>query len=156
MESVNTVDQADLELIANTIPYYPFHGVPRFYDISGLIANPDAFQRCIDVFTRKYKDFSVDFIAGLDARGFIFGPPLALALKIPFVMIRKAGKLPNATTGSEYYKEYQGASATGGDSLCMPRNVVTPGSRVLVIDDLMATGGTLVAACDLLVSVGAV
>ena len=155
MDTSNAADQAELELIANTIPYYPFHGVPRFYDISGLVANPDAFQvlllsftcvvftsiqRCIDIFTRRYKDFSVDFIAGLDARGFIFGPPLALALKIPFVMIRKAGKLPNATTGAEYYKEYQGASATGGDSLCMPRNVVSPGSRVLVIDDLMATG----------------
>jgi adenine phosphoribosyltransferase len=114
----------------------------KYDNHSRNLSNPHCIllQRCIDIFTRKYKDFSVDFIAGLDARGFIFGPPLALALKIPFVMIRKAGKLPNSTTGAEYYKEYQGASATGGDSLCMPRNVVTPGSRVLVIDDLMATG----------------
>mmetsp|Transcript_14932 Transcript_14932/g.22468 ORF Transcript_14932/g.22468 Transcript_14932/m.22468 type:complete len:203 (-) Transcript_14932:178-786(-) len=151
----NVAEQADLEFIASTVPYYPFHGVPRFYDISGMLANPDAFQRCIDIFVKKYKDLQVDFIAGLDARGFIYGPPLALALKKPFVMIRKAGKLPNATTGAEYFKEYKGASATGGDTLCMPRNVVAPGSRILVIDDLMATGGTLIAACDLLTSVGA-
>jgi adenine phosphoribosyltransferase len=71
------------------IPYYPFHGVPRFYDISGMTQNPEIFQLTVDIFVRRYSKLNVDFIAGLDARGFILGPPLALALKIPFVMIRK-------------------------------------------------------------------
>jgi adenine phosphoribosyltransferase len=97
-------------------------------------------QRCIDLFVQRYQGSNVDFIAGLDARGFIFGPPLSLALKIPFVMVRKQGKLPNSVSGAEYFKEYQGVSASGGDTLCVPRNVIPPGSRVLVIDDLMATG----------------
>lgn len=168
--------------IAAVIPYYPFHGVPRFYDISGMTHNPEIFQLCIDVFVRRYKELGVDCIAGLDARGFILGPPIALALKKPFIMIRKVGKLPNAVTGSQYYKEYQGANAAGGDELCISRTAIKAGARVLVIgekssrydfscrstlnynvsrfstrpvDDLVATGGTLIAACDLLSSVGA-
>lgn len=98
---------------------------------------------------------NVDAIAGLDARGFVLGTPIALALKKPFIMIRKSGKLPNAVTGDQYYKEYKGGNATGGDELCISRTAVKPGNRVLVIDDLVATGGTLVAACDLLKAVGA-
>jgi adenine phosphoribosyltransferase len=126
--------------IASVIPYYPFHGVPRFYDISGIIHNPDIFQLVVDVFVRRYASLGVDRIAGLDARGFILGPPIALALKKPFVMIRKSGKLPNAITGAQYFKEYQGANAAGGDELCISRTAIKPGERVLVIDDLVATG----------------
>ena len=70
-------------------------------------------------------------------------------------MIRKQGKLPNSITGSEYFKEYSGENSHGGDELCMSRTAIKPGHRVLVIDDLVATGGTLIAACDLLVSAGA-
>lgn len=121
--------------IAAVIPYYPFHGVPRFYDISGMTHNPEIFQLCIDVFVRRYRELGVDCIAGLDARGFILGPPIALALKKPFIMIRKVGKLPNAVTGSQYYKEYQGANAAGGDELCISRTAIKPGSRVLVIGE---------------------
>jgi len=121
-----------------------------------MTQNPEMFQLAVDVFVRRYKDLDIDCIAGLDARGFILGTPIALALKKPFVMIRKKGKLPNSVSGSEYYKEYQGASATGGDELCMSRTAVREGSRVLVIDDLVATGGTLIAACDLLASQKAV
>lgn len=119
--------------IAAVIPHYPFHGVPRFYDISGMTHNPEIFQLCIDVFVRRYRQLGVDCIAGLDARGFILGPPIALALKKPFVMIRKFGKLPNAVTGSQYYKEYEGANAAGGDELCISRTAITAGARVLVI-----------------------
>lgn len=82
----------------------------------------------------------MDAIAGLDARGFVLGPPIALALKKPFVMVRKTGKLPNAVTGKEYHKEYQGDNAKGGDELCLSRTAIKPGDRVLVIDDLVATG----------------
>jgi adenine phosphoribosyltransferase len=82
----------------------------------------------------------IDFIAGLDARGFVIGTPLSLALNIPFVMVRKEGKLPNATTGGEFFKEYKGDNNVGGDVFCIPIGIITPGSRVLVIDDLLATG----------------
>jgi adenine phosphoribosyltransferase len=149
-------DGPEAQRIASVIPYYPFHGVPRFYDISGMTHDPEAFQLCIDVFTRRYADLEIDCIAGLDARGFVLGPPIALALKKPFVMVRKAGKLPNSVSGGDYFKEYQGANAAGGDSLCLSRTAIKPGSRVLVIDDLVATGGTLIAACDLLAATGAV
>ena len=115
-------------------------GVPRFYDISGMTQNPEMFQLCVDIFVRRYSAMNIDAIAGLDARGFVLGTPIALALKKPFIMIRKSGKLPNAVTGSQYYKEYKGGNATGGDELCISRTAIQPGNRVLVIDDLVATG----------------
>lgn len=149
-------DGPEAHQIASVIPYYPFHGVPRFYDISGMLSDPVAFQLCIDVFVRRYKDLNVDCIAGLDARGFVLGPPIALALKKPFVMVRKVGKLPNALTGAEYFKEYEGAQVGGGDQLCISKKAVQSGNRVLVIDDLVATGGTLIASCDILKQAGAV
>lgn len=123
--------------------------------IQGMTHDPVAFQLCIDVFVRRYSKLNVDKIAGLDARGFVLGPPIALALKKPFVMIRKKGKLPNAVSGTEYFKEYEGANTTGGDELCVSRTAIKENDRVLVIDDLVATGGTLIAACDLLKAVGA-
>ena len=132
-------DGPEAHEIAAVIPYYPFHGVPRFYDISGMTHNPEVFQLCIDVFVRRYRELGVDCIAGLDARGFVLGPPIALALKKPFIMIRKVGKLPNAVTGSQYYKEYQGANAAGGDELCISRTAITPGARVLVIGEPVTT-----------------
>jgi adenine phosphoribosyltransferase len=133
-EETYAQDGLEAHIIAAVIPYYPFHGVPRFYDISGMTQNPEAFQLCIDVFVRRYKALGVDCIAGLDARGFILGPPIALALKKPFVMIRKVGKLPNSVTGSQYQKEYAGAVA-GGDELCISRTSIQPGARVLVIGE---------------------
>ena len=98
-------DGPEAQAIASVIPYYPFHGVDRFYDISGMTHNPEVFQLCIDVFVKRYIPMGFDAIAGLDARGFILGPPIALALKKPFIMIRKAGKLPNSISGSSYTKE---------------------------------------------------
>jgi adenine phosphoribosyltransferase len=118
-----------------------------------MLSDPEAFQLCIDIFVQRYRDMDIDFVAGLDARGFVLGPPIALALKKPFVMIRKKGKLPNAVTGSEYFKEYKEGGRVAGDELCMSRAATAPGQRALVIDDLVATGGTLIAACDLLTSV---
>lgn len=102
--------------------------------------NPAAFQLCIDIFVRRYSTLDVDAIAGLDARGFILGPPIALALKKPFIMIRKAGKLPNSVSGSQYHKEYRGDNHAGGDELCISRTATSVCNRVLVIDDLVATG----------------
>lgn len=102
--------------------------------------DPEAFQLCIDIFVQRYRALDISCIAGIDARGFILGPPIALALKKPFIMIRKVGKLPNAVTGAQYFKEYQGSNAVGGDELCISRTAIQPGARTLVIDDLVATG----------------
>ena len=144
--------------IASVIPYFPFHGgffskiptrsilisfvgIDRFYDISGMIHDPEAFQLCINIFVERYRGLEIDFIAGLDARGFILGPPIALALRKPFVMIRKKGKLPNAVSGQEYFKEYkENQAAATGDELCISRSATTLGNHALVIDDLVATG----------------
>mmetsp|Transcript_7717 Transcript_7717/g.5796 ORF Transcript_7717/g.5796 Transcript_7717/m.5796 type:complete len:204 (-) Transcript_7717:110-721(-) len=145
-------DGPEAQRIASVIPYYPFHGIERFYDISGMLSDPEAFQLCIDIFVRRYANMNVDFIAGLDARGFVLGPPIALALRKPFVMIRKKGKLPNSINGREYFKEYSEGDKTPGDELCMSRTATRPGQRALLIDDLVATGGTLIAACDLMTS----
>jgi adenine phosphoribosyltransferase len=147
-------DGPEAQRIASVIPYYPFKGIDRFYDIGGFLAQPEIFQEVVDIFVRRYTALECDCIAGLDARGFVLGPPIALALKKPFLMIRKKGKLPNAVSGEEYRKEYKGDNAEGGDVLCVSRSAISPGKRVLVIDDLVATGGTLIAACDLLASVG--
>jgi len=135
--------------IASVTPYFPFKGIERFYDIGGFLKDPEAFQLAIDVFVERYKDKKIDCIVGVDARGFVLGPPIALALKVPFVMLRKKGKMPNAITGKEYSKEY-----AGNDSLSIPRGSVQPGDRVVVIDDLVATGGTLVASVDLVKTLG--
>ncbi|CAD7935181.1 unnamed protein product [Amoebophrya sp. A120] len=179
-------DGPEAKRIAATIPYYPFHGVPRFYDISGMLADPTVFQLCIDVFVQRYAASSkqeIDCIFGLDARGFVLGPSIALALKKPFIMLRKKGKLPNAITGAEYQKEYKSVdnAATGTDELCMPKmafdfwtnqkeaassgaaedgaatsmSTTSDKPRALIIDDLVATGGTLLAACDLVSTAGA-
>ena len=115
------------------------------------------------MFVKRYAAFDVDHIAGLDARGFVLGAPIALALRKvvyysfvfvnilivilfgrqPFIMVRKQGKLPNSITGAEYYKEYKGASAGGGDSFCISRGACRPGDKILIIDDLIATGVSL-------------
>lgn len=94
---------------------------------------------CIDIFVKRYSQLEVDCIAGLDARGFVLGPPIALALKKPFVMLRKKGKLPNSVAGNPYFKEYKEGNVAG-DELCVSRAAIKPGDRVLVIDDLVATG----------------
>lgn len=157
-------DGPEARRIASVIPYYPFHGVPRFYDISGMTQDPTTLKLCIEGFRRRYSAplLKPDFIAGLDARGFIIGPPLAMALDLPFIMLRKKGKLPNSITGSSYRKEYNGDDPTGGDSLCMSRTAFEsfvpgesgPKPKVLIVDDLVATGGTLIAACDLVEGCG--
>ena len=131
--------------IAAATPAFPFKGIPAFYDISGILKDPEIFQLVVDIFVERYREIGVDSVCGLDARGFIFGPPIALALKKPFFMLRKQGKLPNMVTGSSYSKEYAGTSTLG-----VPRGAIAEGDRVLVIDDLVATGGTLSAAVELI------
>jgi adenine phosphoribosyltransferase len=139
------------EALARTMPYFPFKGIERFYDIGGFLKHPPTFQLVVDVYRARYEDMGLDSIAGIDARGFVLGPPIALALGIPFFMIRKKGKMPNSITGGTYSKEY-----AGEDQLSIPRGAVKKGDRVLLIDDLVATGGTLIAAIELVKSVGGV
>lgn len=110
---------------------------------------PQAFRHCIDDFVERYTGQPVDVIAGFEARGFIFGPPVALALGIPFVPLRKPGKLPGAVVRVSYELEY------GSDTLEMHEDAVAAGQSVVLIDDLVATGGTLAAGVALIERVGA-
>lgn len=137
--------------IASVTPYFPFKGIERFYDIGGFLKDPEAFQLAIDVFAERYRNIEIDSICGLDARGFVLGPPIALALKKPFFMLRKKGKMPNSVAGKEYTKEY-----AGNDVLTIPRGSVKKGDRVLLIDDLVATGGTLCAGIELVKKLGGI
>ena len=129
--------------IAKSIPYFPFKGIPRFYDIGGFLSKPTVFARIVEIFCRRYKGMNIDVIAGIDSRGFVLGTPIALALQKPFVMIRKPGKMPNCVSSSAYSCEYGHRSG-----MCLQRDVVKEGDRVLIIDDLVATGGTLTAAIE--------
>ena len=140
-----TQDGPVAQRIASVTPYFPFKKIERFYDIGGFLKDPEAFALVVEVLVERYRGCDFDSICGLDARGFVLGPPLALALKKPFFMLRKQGKMPNSVTGAAYSKEY-----AGNDALSIPRGAVAKGDKVLVVDDLVATGGTLLAALDLI------
>ncbi|KAF5460833.1 hypothetical protein F2P56_020674 [Juglans regia] len=131
------------------VPNFPKPGI-MFQDITPLLLDPKAFKDAVDLFVERYKDKSISVVAGIEARGFIFGPPIALAIGAKFVPLRKPRKLPGEVIFEEYVLEY------GSDCLEMHLGAVEPGERVLVVDDLIATGGTLCAAMNLLERVGAV
>ncbi|MFS7951660.1 putative adenine phosphoribosyltransferase [Helianthus anomalus] len=130
------------------IPDFPKPGI-MFQDITTMLLDPVAFKDTIDLFVERYREKNISVVAGVEARGFIFGPPIALALGAKFVPIRKPNKLPGEVISEEYSLEY------GTDIMEMHVGAVQKGERVLVIDDLIATGGTLVAAIKLLERVGA-
>ena len=131
-----------------TVPNWPSKGV-MFRDITPLLQNPKAFRLLIDLLVHRYMDQRIDVIAGIDARGFIIGSVLAYELNRGFVPIRKKGKLPFNTIGEEYELEYGSASVEIHQDACQP------GDRVLVVDDLVATGGTMMAGVKLLKRLGA-
>lgn len=153
------VDQTDPRAvrIAKSLPWYgpkySPHDVPSFYDVSGITENPEAFREVIEVFVERYRAQGADgptHVAGFDARGFLFGPSIAMALNIPFVMIRKAGKLPGVLVSSgKYVTEYS------TDETVMRLGSVREGDRVVLIDDLIATGGTAIAGFNLVDQLGA-
>jgi adenine phosphoribosyltransferase len=157
-----TQDGPIAKRIAAVIPYYKFKGIPRFYDINGFLCHPEIFQLVIDVFAARYKDKGITSIGGFDARGFVIGAPLALALKVPFFMLRKPGKQPNTIGSSGYNVEYgkrEGMTIPRGMPLDAtdPANkstVVKQGDRVLLVDDLVATGGTLSSGIELVRRMG--
>ncbi|XP_021901852.1 adenine phosphoribosyltransferase 3 isoform X1 [Carica papaya] len=130
------------------VPDFPKPGI-MFQDITTLLLDPQAFRDTIDLFVERYKDKNISVVAGIEARGFIFGPPIALAIGAKFVPLRKPRKLPGKVISEEYVLEY------GRDCLEMHVGAVEPGERALVVDDLIATGGTLCAAMNLLECAGA-
>lgn len=125
------------------IPNFPKEGI-SFKDITPLIGDGKAFQELIDTMAKKLKELKVDYIAGPEARGFIFGVPLAYALGVGFIPIRKPGKLPQETVSITYDLEY------GTDTLEIHKNAFKKGDRVALVDDLLATGGTISACAKLI------
>lgn len=138
----------DLKEYIRDIPDFPKPGI-LFKDITPLLANPAAFRASIGQLAEMYRDEKIDAIVAAEARGFVFGGPLALELDVSFVPIRKPGKLPYERHTFEYDLEY------GSDTLEIHIDGVTQGERVLVVDDLLATGGTVEACCKLLKKCGA-
>ena len=129
------------------IPDFPRPGI-LFRDITPLLADPDAFPAAIDALCEPFDEAAVEYVAAVEARGFIFGAAAAARLRAGFVPIRKKGKLPCQTDSATYELEY------GIDTLEMHRDALRPGARVLMVDDLLATGGTMQAACQLVEKVG--
>uniref|UniRef100_A0A1J3CDY6 adenine phosphoribosyltransferase n=1 Tax=Noccaea caerulescens TaxID=107243 RepID=A0A1J3CDY6_NOCCA len=130
------------------VPNFPKEGI-MFQDITTLLLDHKAFKHTIDIFVDRYKDMQISVVAGVEARGFMFGPSIALAIGAKFVPLRKPGKLPGKVISESYELEY------GHDRLEMHVDAVEPQERVIIIDDLVATGGTLSAAISLLESQGA-
>ena len=125
-----------------TIKNYPIEGV-MFRDITTLLNDPIGFREVVDEFYNRYKDLKIDKIVAVEARGFIVGAPLAYLLNIGLVLIRKPGKLPSKTIYEEYDLEY------GTDKIEIHLDSINKGERVLIVDDLIATGGTVAAAVKL-------
>jgi adenine phosphoribosyltransferase len=138
----------DLKDHIRSVPDFPKPGI-LFYDISTLLAHPDAWGVAMGRLAGRVRAYQPDLLAGIESRGFLLAAPLALKLGCGFIMIRKPGKLPGATVGLDYALEY------GTDRVEIQQGAVGAGQRVVVVDDLLATGGTMAAGIALLRSVGA-
>ena len=125
-----------------TIKNYPIDGV-MFRDITTLFKDPDGLREAINIFAERYKDMKIDKIAAIESRGFLIGAPLAFLLNIGLVLIRKPGKLPAETIKQDYKLEY------GSDQIEIHIDAIKEGEKVLIVDDLIATGGTVEAAVKL-------
>ena len=138
----------DIKEYIRGIPDFPKPGI-LFYDISTLLSHPDAWQVAMGRMARMIGAFQPDVLVGIESRGFLVAAPLALKLGCGFVMARKAGKLPGGTVSHSYDLEY------GSDTIEIQDDALHPGQRVVVLDDLLATGGTMNAAIELCEKVGA-
>ncbi len=138
----------EIEAAIRNVPDFPKPGI-QFKDITPVLADPRLFAGTIDLLTEKFKPGSVDMVVGIDARGFIFAAAAALKLRAGFVPVRKKGKLPHETHEQDYALEY------GTATVAMHVDALKPGARVLLIDDLLATGGTAAAAIALVNKFGA-
>lgn len=131
------------------IPDWPKKGI-LFYDITTLLKKGDCFHQTIEALVEPYRDKQVDLVLGMEARGFIFAPSVAYALKAGFVPVRKPGKLPAAKLQVDYALEY------GTDCLEIHKDAIEPGQRVLIVDDLIATGGTAQAVAQMVETMGGI
>lgn len=137
----------DLKDHIRTIPDYPTPGI-LFYDISTLLAHPGAWRHSITQLTNQIAPYKPDLLIGIEARGFLVSAPLALEFNCGFAMVRKKGKLPGKTIAYEYVLEY------GTDTIEIQADAIKPGQRVIILDDLLATGGTMEATINLVRQVG--
>jgi adenine phosphoribosyltransferase len=140
-------ERIELERYIRNIPDWPKKGI-LFRDITPLLADPQAFAAAVDALCAGFRDTGVKYVAAVEARGFIFGAAVAKTLGVGFVPIRKKGKLPFKTESISYDLEY------GTDTLEVHRDAVEKNARVLMVDDLLATGGTMAAACKLIEKIG--
>ena len=138
----------DVRELIRAIPDFPIPGI-LFRDITPLLADPRGFKAAIDLFVDRYHDAKIDQIVGVEARGYMLGAPLAYALGVGFVPVRKPGKLPGVKHAEEYALEY------GTNVLEIHADAFKPGERVLIVDDLLATGGTAAATLRLVAKLGA-
>ena len=138
----------DLKKLIRDVPDFPEQGI-LFKDITPLLQDPQALRRAVQDMASPYAATDVEVVASVESRGFIFGPLLAQELDAGFVPIRKPGKLPAETISQSYELEY------GSDTIEVHADAVRPGQRVLMVDDLLATGGTMDAACQLIQRLGA-
>lgn len=130
-----------------TVSHWPKKGI-MFKDVTTLIKNPEGFKETIDLLHERYADKNIDKVVGIESRGFIFGAPLAYLLGCGFVIVRKPGKLPAECICEEYALEY------GTDKIEVHKDAIKKGDRVLIVDDLLATGGTMAAARNLIKKLG--
>ncbi len=147
-EAIKPIDVEALKALVRTVPDFPKPGI-LFYDITTLLKDKTGFAKLIDLLAAHYIERNIDLVLGIEARGFIFGPALAYRLNAGFVPVRKPKKLPAETVRWTYQLEY------GQDTLEMHKDAVKPGQRVIIVDDLLATGGTAVATAELAKSQGA-
>ncbi|MEH6579205.1 MAG: adenine phosphoribosyltransferase [Amphritea sp.] len=141
-------DECYIKSVMRTIPDWPEDGI-MFRDITPLFKDPKALRMISDAFIQRYIDTDITHIASIDARGFLIGSIMAYQLNIPLVLVRKKGKLPGETIHQEYKLEY------GTASVEMQIDAVTEGDKVLIFDDLIATGGTILAASTIIKQLGA-
>lgn len=137
----------DLSAYIRDVPDFPIPGI-LFRDITPLLAGPEAFRYVVDTFAAHCRDRQIDAVVGIESRGFIFGTPLAYTLGVPFIPVRKQGKLPYQRMSVEYALEY------GTAQLDIHVDALAPGQRVVIVDDLLATGGTAAAAAQLVEQIG--
>ncbi len=135
--------KSELKNSIRNIPDFPKAGI-LFRDITTLLKDKDAFKKAIDLLAKNYRKQNIDIVVAVESRGFIFGAAVAYKLKTGFVPVRKKGKLPSKTISATYDLEY------GTDTLEMHEDAISEGSRVLIIDDLLATGGTVKAVTELI------
>ena len=138
-----------IKSVIKTIPDYPKPGI-QFRDVTSVLEDHTAYSSCLSLMVEKFAPMNFDKVAGTEARGFLFGAPLAIELNIGFVPVRKPGKLPRQVISESYELEY------GVDTLEIHEDAIKPGERVLMIDDLLATGGTMIATANLIRRLGGI